>query len=42
MAVANAPVPVMANTNINPLMPSGNKKAAHTYFGGKPHLRLPN
>ena len=30
MAVANAPVPVMANTNINPLMPSGNKKVAHT------------
>ena len=30
MAVANAPVPVMANTNINSLMPSGNKKVAHT------------
>ena len=29
MAVANAPVPVMANTSINPLMPSGNKKVAH-------------
>ena len=30
MAVANAPVPVMANTNINPLMLSGNKKVTHT------------
>ena len=30
MAVANAPVQVMANANINPLMPSSNKKVTHT------------
>ena len=30
MAVANAPEQVMANTNINPLRPSGNKKFTHT------------
>ena len=30
MAVADAPVPVLTNTNINPLMLSGNKKVTHT------------